>query len=65
MSKTEQSNDFKNFIHLRITNAQNEVLSVLDITPRECWLMKDLITDIYENECNGITIILTLKSKMV
>jgi len=65
MNKTEQSNELTHRIRLRITNAQNEVLSVLDISPRECWLMKDLITDIYENEFNGITILLTLKSKMV
>jgi hypothetical protein len=65
MSKTKQSKEIKNRFLLNICTTDDEIVRVVPIEPHEANLMKELITDIYENETGGVTIRLSLKSKYI
>ena len=54
--------EVKNACLLSIYDINNEIIRVIDIQPNDINLMKELITDIYENESGGITIRLKLKT---
>jgi hypothetical protein len=54
--------EMKNFFSLHILDKKDEVIRIIEITAGEAYIMKDLITDIYENETGGITIRLKLKT---
>jgi hypothetical protein len=47
---------------LSICDENDETIRVIDLHPCDVRLMKELITDIYENESGGITIRLKLKT---
>ena len=47
---------------LSICDKDDVEIRVIDIEPNDVNLMKQLITDIYENETGGITIRLKLKT---
>jgi hypothetical protein len=65
MSKTKQSKEPKNCFLLNICTTDDEIVRVVNIEPHEVNLMKELITDIYENQSGGVTIRLSLKSKYI
>jgi hypothetical protein len=65
MSKTKQSKEIKNLFLLNICTIDDEIVRVVPIEPHEANLMKELITDIYENQSGGVTIRLVLKSKYI
>jgi hypothetical protein len=65
MSKIKQSKEIKNRFLLNICTIDDEIVRVVPIEPHEANLMKELITDIYENETGGVTIRLSLKSKYI
>ena len=65
MSKTKQSKVPHNAFLLNICTTDDEIVRVVPIEPHEANLMKELITDIYENETGGVTIRLSLKSKYI
>lgn len=65
MSKTKQSKEIKNRFLLNICTIDDEIVRVVPIEPHEANLMKELITDIWENETGGVTIRLLLKSKYI
>mgnify|MGYP007082276521 CR=1 FL=1 len=50
---------------LNICTIDDEIVRVVKIEPHEVNLMKELITDIWENETGGVTIRLSLKSKYI
>jgi hypothetical protein len=54
--------EIRNFFSLHIVDKKDEVIRIIEITAAESFIMKDLITDIYENESGGITIRLKLKT---
>jgi hypothetical protein len=47
---------------LSICDDKDEVIRVVDILPNDVNLMKELITDIYENHSGGVTIRLKIKT---
>lgn len=55
----------KNSFLLNICTIDDEIVRVVEIEPHEVNLMKELITDIYENQTGGVTIRLSLKSKYI
>jgi len=65
MSKTKQSKIPHNAFLLNICTIDDEIVRVVNIEPHEVNLMKELITDIYENQSGGVTIRLSLKSKYI
>ena len=65
MNKTKQSKTPKNCFLLNICTTDDEIVRVVEITPHEANLMKELITDIYENHTGGVTIRMVLKSKYI
>jgi hypothetical protein len=65
MSKTKQSKIPNNAFLLNICTIDDEIVRVVNIEPHEVNLMKELITDIYENQSGGVTIRLVLKSKYI
>lgn len=65
MNKTKQSKKIENRFLLNICTTDDEIVRVVPIEPHEANLMKELITDIYENETGGVTIRLSLKSKYI
>jgi hypothetical protein len=65
MSKTKQSKIPHNAFLLNICTIDDEIVRVVNIDPHEVNLMKELITDIYENQSGGVTIRLVLKSKYI
>jgi hypothetical protein len=65
MSKTKQSKIPHNAFLLNICTNDDEIVRVVNIEPHEVNLMKELITDIYENQSGGITIRLSLKSNYI
>jgi hypothetical protein len=65
MSKIKQSKQPKNAFLLNICTIDDEIVRVVEIQAHEVNLMKELITDIYENQSGGITIRLSLKSKYI
>ncbi len=65
MSKTKQSKKIENRFFLNICTIDDEIVRTLKIEPHEVNLMKELITDIWENETGGVTIRLSLKSKYI
>ena len=65
MSKTKQSKTLHNTFLLNICTTDDEIVRVVNIEPHEVNLMKELITDIYENQSGGVTIRLSLKSKYI
>ena len=65
MSKTKQSKIPNNAFLLNICTTDDEIVRVVNIEPHEVNLMKELITDIYENQSGGVTIRLSLKSKYI
>jgi len=48
---------------LNICDEKDEIIRVVDISPNDVNLMKELITDIYENHSGGVTIRLKIKTK--
>ncbi len=50
MNKTKQSKEIKNRFLLNICTTDDEIVRVVPIEPHEANLMKELRTDIYENE---------------
>ena len=65
MNKTKQSKKIENRFLLNICTIDDEIVRVVKIEPHEVNLMKELITDIWENETGGVTIRLSLKSKYI
>jgi hypothetical protein len=65
MNKTKQSKKIENRFFLNICTIDDEIVRVVKIEPHEVNLMKELITDIWENETGGVTIRLSLKSKYI
>jgi hypothetical protein len=65
MSKTKQSKIPHNAFLLNICTIDDEIVRVVNIEAHEVNLMKELITDIYENQSGGVTIRLSLKSKYI
>jgi hypothetical protein len=65
MNKTKQSKKIENRFFLNICTIDDEIVRVIKIEPHEVNLMKELITDIWENETGGVTIRLSLKSKYI
>jgi hypothetical protein len=65
MSKTKQSKIPHNAFLLNICTIDDEIVRVVNIEAHEVNLMKELITDIYENQSGGVTIRLVLKSKYI
>ena len=65
MSKIKQSKQPKNAFLLNICTIDDEIVRVVEIQAHEVNLMKELITDVYENQSGGITIRLSLKSKYI
>lgn len=65
MSKTKQYKEPKNKFLLNICTVDDEIVRVVEIEPHEVNLMKELITDIFENITGGVTIRLSLKSKYI
>jgi hypothetical protein len=65
MSKTKQSKTPHNAFLLNICTNDDEIVRVVNIEPHEVNLMKELITDIYENQSGGVTIRLSLKSNYI
>jgi hypothetical protein len=58
MSKIEKHNSCL----LSICDKDDVIIRVVNIDPNDVNLMKELITDIYENQTGGITIRLKLKT---
>ena len=58
MSKIE----IHNSCLLSICDKDDVIIRVVNIDPKDVNLMKELITDIYENQTGGITIRLKLKT---
>jgi hypothetical protein len=58
MSKIE----IHNSCLLSICDKYDVIIRVVNIDPKDVNLMKELITDIYENQTGGITIRLKLKT---
>jgi hypothetical protein len=56
------SNTKHNSCLLTICDKDDVVIRVVNIDPNDVNLMKQLITDIYENQTGGITIRLKLKT---
>ena len=52
----------KNAFLLNICDENDVIIRVIDLHPCDVALMKELITDIYENQTGGITIRLKLKT---
>jgi hypothetical protein len=52
----------KNSFLLNICDENDVIIRVIDLHPCDVALMKELITDIYENQTGGITIRLKLKT---
>ena len=65
MNKTKQSKIHHNAFLLNICTIDDEIVRVVNIEPHEVNLMKELITDIYENQSGGVTIRLSLKSNYI
>lgn len=65
MSKIKHYKEPKNSYLLNICTIDDEIVRVVEIEPHEVNLMKELITDIYENQTGGVTIRLSLKSKYI
>lgn len=65
MSKIKHYKERKNSFLLNICTIDDEIVRVVEIEPHEVNLMKELITDIYENQTGGVTIRLSLKSKYI
>lgn len=64
MKKT-QSKTRQNAFLLNICSNDGKIVRVVQIEPKEVFLMKELITDIFENQTGGVTIRLSLKSKYI
>lgn len=54
--------EIKNAFLLSICDEKDEIIRVIDLQPSDVSLMKELITDIFENQTGGITIRLKLKT---
>lgn len=54
--------EIKNSFLLNICDEKDEIIRVIDLQASDVSLMKELITDIYENQSGGITIRLKLKT---
>lgn len=54
--------EIKNAFLLNICDEKDEIIRVVDLQASDINLMKELITDIYENQTGGITIRLKLKT---
>jgi hypothetical protein len=63
--KQKQSKTKHNAFLLNICSNDDEIVRVVQIEPHEVNLMKELITDIFENHTGGVTIRLSLKSNYI
>jgi hypothetical protein len=66
MKPTKQSKPpIQNSYLLNICAPDGKIVRVIEIDAKEVFLMKEAITDIFENYTGGVTIRLSLKSKYI
>jgi len=65
MKPTKQSKPIQNFFLLHICSKEDDVIRTIPIEPHEVDIMKQLITDVHDNETGGVTIHLKLQSQYI
>jgi hypothetical protein len=58
----KKTSTISNAFLLNICDEKDVIIRVIELNPHDVKLMKELITDIYENQSGGITIRLKLKT---
>jgi hypothetical protein len=65
MKPTKQSKPMQNFFLLHICSKEDDIIRTIPLEPHEVDIMKQLITDVHDNETGGVTIHLKLQSQYI